>query len=232
MRRLVGVWALCLTALLGGLATPGCSRREPLRFEVVFEDAGGLEEGMPVTHRGLEIGKVTAVGLDEAGLIQVSVEVKDRFRTAVSKDSVIRPESYGLRRHTRLTIEDPKPAADAPRIAVADGDVLVGTPGLVDDVLSTLQETARAAWEKTRETAAELGESLDQAAERGREDWKRLQREQVPALRQQAEAVRKQLEEAGLPEEAERFWREFEGWLDKLSPPAPEEPGTEEKDEG
>ena len=217
-------WLVLLVIAALWLTT--CRGEEPLRFAVTFESAGGLEVGMPVVHRGLEVGRVTAVGLDDQGLVEIEVEIESEYRSAVAHNSIIRSQTHGLRRKLRLAVED----GPGERRPVADGDVLSGSPRLLDDALTKLQEGARRTWDKTAESARQLQEAL---AEAGQKELERLRREQIPELRKQAEQARRELEDAGMSEEAADYWQRFEGWLEQLErsdeppsepPPAPQPP--------
>lgn len=218
-----------------------CSRNEPLRFEVTFENAAGLERGDEVYHRDIEIGRVTSVGIDDQGLVRVGVEVENQYRSAVAGNSVVRIDRHGLRRRTRLLVEDDS----VERAPIQDGDILVGSEGVTDDLLDGLRETARQALHRAADLAGDLETRLrelpdspeaqqlaedmrklgQQAVERGRDEVGRFRQEQLPKLREQAESVRQRLMDQGLPEEAEKFWRDFESWIDRRgTAPPPEDP--------
>ena len=226
---------LLLCSLMLGLLL-GCqaSDDDVLVFTVTFESAAGLESGMPVFHRGLEIGEVTRVGLDSQGLVEIEVVVEAEYRSAVAENSVIRSETRGLRRRLRLTVED----GEGERITIENGAVIEGHPRVLDDVLSRMEEGAVKAWQSLSDSARELQGELAEAAEQGREEFRRIRREQAPELRRQAEQVRRQLEEAGMTEEAEKYWAEFEAWLEGLESsdgnpetPLPDAPSVPSRDE-
>ena len=162
-RALAAVWLI--------LATFGCGAPDALRFTVLFEDAAGLEAGMPVEYRGLEIGKVTAVGLDDQGLVEVAVVVENEYRSAITHSSTIRSETRGIRRRPHLIVTEGEPQGE--RRAVQDGDVLKGSPRMLDDALTRLQDGARAAWQSTTEAASDLQEKLSEAARESQEEFRR-----------------------------------------------------------
>lgn len=231
-----------LASLVGVLlvAAVACWGPEPFRFHVTFEEVDDLEPGAPVLHRGLVVGEVTDVGLDEHGLVLVTVELEDEYRTAVASNSVIRVEATGLRRRRQLVIEE----GPGPRQPLEPGDVLSGSEGVVDDAVTRLGEAARGAWESAADAAGdladrirtwaesdearELADSLDalrrEAVEQGREGWTRLREEEIPELREKAAELRRTLAEREGPAEAERFWSQFESELDKLRQAAEGEP--------
>jgi len=224
--------SLSLLFLLSVLALFACGGPEPLHLRVTFEELHGLERGARVLHRGLVVGKVTDIGLDDQGLVLVSLTIAPKYRTAVARNSIIRVDAVGLRRRRQLVIEE-GPGA---RIPVHEGDVLTGSEGLMDDTVSEIQDAAREVWESATaiagdvaealrewagsDDARELMESLDglrrQTTDRTREEWRRLREEDLPKLRERAEELRRRLAEGGAQEEAERFWSRFEEEFDKL----------------
>ncbi len=223
---------LCLALVVLVLGLLGC-RPAPLCFQVTFRDAAGLGRGAKIVHRGLEIGRVTDVGLDDEGLVLVSVEIDAEYRAAVALNSVIRIDATGLRRRRQLTIED----GQGERLPVGDRGVLTGSEGAIEDFLTKLDSAARAAWDRATETAADLEARLrelrdseeaeelakamrefaERTAERTREDWQRFRTEELPKLRVRAEEVKRQLAERGMAEEAEELWRDFARWVEEVT---------------
>ena len=231
---------LAPVAALALLVLAACRAPEPLRFGVTFEDAGGVKRGNRVVHRGLEVGKVTRVGIDDQGLVLVSVEVEDRFRGAVARNSIVRIERYGIRRRVQLNLQD----SEGERIPLTDGDVLKGSEGVVDDLVTKIQDVTGQVFDRAAEEASTIAERLrtlpdspeiqdfsealrlfgEETAQRSREGWTRWREEELPRLRERAEAARRQLEESGMLEEAEELRRDFESWLEKTQEEAPAAP--------
>lgn len=234
---------LLLTGALALALLAACGRPDPLRFHVTFEEVDGIEPGARVLHRGLVVGEVTDVGLDARGLVLVTVEIDDEYRTAVARNSIIRVDAVGLRRRRQLVIED----GEGRRLPVEQDDVIAGSEGVVDDTVTELKQAALQAWESAGEIAGDLAEKLrgwtesDEAkelvesleklsretAEKSRDGLRRLREEELPRLREQAEQVRRRLAERKGEEEADRFWSRFERELEKLRRAAD---GTTEED--
>lgn len=219
-------------AALSLLALVACRGSEPLHLQVTFEELQGLEPGARVVHRGLVVGKVTDIGLDDQGLVLVSLTIAPKYRTAVARNSIIRVDAVGLRRRRQLVIEE----GPGPRIAVQEGDVLKGSEGLVDDTVTDIKDAAHEVWESagaiardlaetlrdwaSSDEARELMDSLDElrreATEQTGEGWRQLRDEELPRLRAKAKELHRRLAEGGAEEEAERFWSKFEEEFSKL----------------
>ena len=99
-RRASLSWALGLTIV----AVLGCGG-PPLHLAVTYQDVQELEVGDEVVYKGLEIGTVTAVGVDEAGNVRVDFLVRRDYRSAVAERaspeplSGARPPRRGRRCH-------------------------------------------------------------------------------------------------------------------------------------
>ncbi len=223
------VVSVLVSVSVSAVGVLGCAKTDPLRFAVQFEDADGIGRSDRVVHRGIEIGRVTGVGIDPRGMAEVEVAIDDRYRTAVARNSVIRVDRFGMRRRTRLLVED----GEGERFPVRDGDVLVGSEGPLDDLLTRVREGAHDALEQATELARGIEQRLrelpdseaardftESLSEAGRETSRRtseglehFKRETLPALVRRAETVRKDLERRGMAREAEWFWNDFQDWL-------------------
>ena len=114
-RVLIAAAALCLTVACGG-------GDKPLVFSVTFQEARGLEAGDAVFFRGLEIGQVEDVGLDESGLVRATVEVDPEHRSAIAYTSIIEitesttPAQY---KDVATVVGNP---VNAPSVSLTDSD--------------------------------------------------------------------------------------------------------------
>lgn len=215
------------------LAVAGCRTEQPLRFAVTFEHAQGIEAGDEVHYQGLEIGEVKEVDVDSAGAVRVTVEVEPKYRGAVARDSVVEVERAGVLGGRELVIRDGEDAGE--RIPLADGEVLVGREGELDDAVARLRSVGATAMERMRELGSdvqdrltELGDSQqaqelaaamervrEQMGDAGREGAQRLREEGLPAVRDRAEELRRALEAEGRGEEARDVLERVQRWLEE-----------------
>ncbi len=220
-------WLALLTccALLGACGGGDKS----LEIAVTFEDADGLEEGDEVTFRGLEIGTVTNVGLDENGLVRADLEIKPEHRSAIAYNSIIEIRRAGMLGGRELLVSE----GEGPRAAVRDGAVLTGSEGTPSETLEAIKgasEKALASLQKLGNDiqdrfselsdspeAAELQEALDSYREKlgelGSEGASRISAE-ADSIREKADELGRALEEKGLEERARELRQEVESILE------------------
>jgi phospholipid/cholesterol/gamma-HCH transport system substrate-binding protein len=227
---------LALASLLGLLA---CRGEGPLRFAVLFQDAQGIERGDEVEYKGLEIGEVRRVDIDQEGNVRVEVEVRPRHRTAVAMSSVIDIERGGMLGGRKLVIRD----GEGARIPMLEGAELMGRESGRDRAVDSLRRAGRDALEsvgavgeslaerfreiRDSEKGQELADSLtrlgEETATMTREQAERFREEQLPALRARAEELRRELEDKGLDDEAKEVWDDFEQWVESVRSQAGDE---------
>jgi hypothetical protein len=231
-RRRLPVPRPALASAAIALALAACGGEGPLRFAVTFQDAQGIERGDEVEYKGLEVGEVTRVAIDEEGNVRVDVQLSPRHRGAVAMGSVIEVERAGVLGGRKLVITD-GPGA---RIPMLPGAVLVGKEGEGTRAVDSLRQAGQSAVEglsalgaglaervrglRDSEEAGELADALtrfgEQAATMTREQAARFREEQIPAIRERAEELRRELEAKGLDEEAKKVWADFEQWLEEV----------------
>jgi ABC-type transporter Mla subunit MlaD len=206
-------------------------------FAIDFEEARGLEAGDAMVYRGLRIGEVRSVGLLPERGVRVQVTVLDEHRDAVYREarfvieeSELRSQREGAR---QVTMKD----RGETRTPIEPADTLEGSEGAVDDFLASLKEVGKATVEAAERAAEQIGEALDQARESpearqlredldrftrdaevlAEEEWDRLRKQRLPALVEEAERLRDQLEEDGRLDEAREFWKDFQRWLEEVA---------------
>ena len=231
MNRNSLAFGLCLILIALG----GCSSPEDLRFTVTFQDARGLETGDDVVYKGVRIGEVTSVSVDDKGLVQVGVRVEKAHKPAVYREAHFEIESTGgtgmLTGSMQLTMKD-RPEAGG-RTSVASGEVVRGSEGSIDRAVERLKEAWRDAAEAGKELAREVEEAVrgtgespetrefvesvkqfaSQAKDKTREQYEQFKREELPEIEAQARRLKDKLEAEGKLEEARRFWDRFTAWL-------------------
>ncbi|REJ86104.1 MAG: MCE family protein [Acidobacteria bacterium] len=131
----------------------GCGNGDDaLEFAVTFDDAGGIGDGDEVVYKGLDIGEVTGVGVDQQGNVRVDVRVRSDYRGAIATNSLIEIERAGLLGGRQLTVRD----GEGERRPLEDRGVLAGTLGPVSSAVSSLRSMSTQALTALRETANDL----------------------------------------------------------------------------
>lgn len=209
-----------------------CGGEGPLRFAVTFQDAQGLERGDDVEYKGLEVGEVTRVAIDEEGNVRVDVQVGARHRSSVAMNSILEVERAGVLGGRKLVIRD----GEGARIPMLPGAVLVGRESAGTRAVESLRQAGQSAVEglsalgaglaervrglRDSEEAKGLADALtrfgEEASTMTREQAEKFREEQIPAIRERAEELRRELEAKGLDEDAKRVWEDFEKWLEEV----------------
>jgi len=225
-------WSSTVLVPLPLLCLLACGGEGPLRFAVLFQDAQGIERGDDVEYKGLEIGEVTRVAVDEEGNVRIEVEVRPRHRGALSMGSLIDVERAGVLGGRKLVVRD----GEGARIPMLEGAELIGRESEGDRAVDSLRRAGKSAIEgvsalgeglterlralRESDEAKELADSLtrfgEEAATMTREQAERFREERLPALRERAEELRRELEEQGLEEDAKGMWEDFERWLEEV----------------
>lgn len=232
------------STLAGLLLLVACRSEPPLRFFVTFEQARGLEAGDAVRYKGLEIGRVLDVGIDQNGKVRAAVLVRAKYRGAMAQNSVVEIEHAGVFGR-RLTVREGR----GERQPLEEGGVLVGSEGQVADLLDRLKAASSKALESAGDMASNLkdqlrdlrgskeAEDLAAAIERLRQESadgaEKLRTEGVAAARERLEALRKSMQASDQEESAELLDK-LDRWLGQLedevqaeAPPAPGEQPTD-----
>jgi ABC-type transporter Mla subunit MlaD len=219
-------------AVLVALVLFACGGDGPLRFAVTFQDAQGIERGDDVEYKGIEVGEVTRVAIDEEGNVRVEVEIRPRHRASVAMNSLFEVERAGVLGGRKLVIVD----GEGARIPMLAGAVLVDKESEGTRAIDTIRQAGQDALHGVSALGASLAESVrgvrdsekakdlvdslnrfgEEAATMTREQADRFRQERLPAIRERAEALRRELEGKGLDEEAKKIWQDFEQWLEEV----------------
>ena len=128
--------ATCALALVAAVA---CERAEPLRFTVLFEQNHDVEAGDAVVYKEMEVGRVTAVGLDANGKVSVEVQIEPRYQGAMATTSLVSVERAGVLGGRRLVVAD----GEGERLPLPPGSTLIGheanTPGVFERLRAASQ---------------------------------------------------------------------------------------------
>jgi hypothetical protein len=208
-----------------------------LDFDILFQDGDGLKPGQPVIFKGVEIGEVTRVGIDEDGTVRFSVTIKDEYRDTVYREArytIEKPDgSFSYSDLRQITIYD---RSSESRTTVTPGDVIEGSDGLLADWMEAaagygkqLWAAAEVAFEEFSREIAEFshspeGQDLQRELRNFGEKIRQLNREQVeafrrehlPVIEQNVRDMRDRLEAAGKSKEAEDLWKAFQSWYEAV----------------
>src|SRR5262245_27260803 len=116
-----------LVVLFGGTPTLFSSRA---RYIVLFPEAPGIAQGIPVRKSGVRIGEVTRLDLDESSSqVRVTVEVDPKFGPRTGEDAVL---TRGLLSGDTAIDFVPKTAADGTQVPRGEplprGAEIIGVP--------------------------------------------------------------------------------------------------------
>lgn len=217
-------WLLAALAVVV-VATAGTGCRRERNFTITFEDANGLRPGQFLSYKGMRAGEVTAVALGADRRIHVEAKLYPEFRDQVSRTAVFRIENprgwLDLSGERQVTVTDsvgtPEP--------IRSGDVLRGSGGVLGDVLAGAKSAVSAAIGIVKNLGASpeaqaIQRSMEDFAAQGHrlagEQYESFKRDQLPALREQAERYRRQLEKDGNMAKAREFWNSFTAWAREM----------------
>ena len=236
-----------MLCLAGTLAAVSCTTEPPLVFTLAFDDEVPRKKGNDVVYKGIRIGKVQSVDLNEGGAVAVVVRIENRHRAIPYREAVYRvarAEGDDKKRYV-VRIEDREVAERTP---VERGDILEPVEGWESGLLTldeakkktaeawrALTEGAQNLMDRARtyaesDQAKELRDSMDSflkdSRERSEEYLRKFREEDYPRLKEQAEAYRQWLMEQDLVEEARKFWEEFLRWSEEVLRGTPESQET------
>lgn len=211
LRRMIGVIAV-------GLALHSCGPK-PLDFTLTFGDAQGLQEGGALVYNGLAIGVVRTLSLDANGTVVVGVRVEGRHRQHVREGAQFAVEAAATgsgdgRPRIVMTL------GEAAGNELADGAVVSGqapatwadrareSGGQFLEFLTALKDSREA--QQAGEMLRVLGDSV---VAKG----KRIDAEDIEAMKTRMEDLARRLERAGKSEEAQEVRRRLAEWLAAVS---------------
>lgn len=84
---LVAIVSFCMVLIVIGINKQWFTANHP--FQSRFASASGISKGMPIYLSGFEIGKVTALSLNDNNQVDIRFVVYDRFIDKIKTDSVI-----------------------------------------------------------------------------------------------------------------------------------------------
>jgi hypothetical protein len=141
----------------------------PIRYDIVFDRAGGVRPGDPVRLGEYEIGRVHRVEILEDGRTKVTVSIDRKFQDKVrSNSTALLDRSTGGERGKTVNVHN----LDSSSPPISPGSEVEGT----DSVMELQLKLAR---EKSREWFVALSRQLDEIMDklsqlRGSEDFQQL----------------------------------------------------------
>jgi hypothetical protein len=127
---------ISLVVVIGGGAAFMMYRNHygPLAFTLTFKDAKQLRPGQFVIYKGVRVGEVKNVQLNNAGMIEVAVVLDSDHRMQVCAESTFRiekPSLLDLSGEHQVTVSD----NEATCTPIVRGSVLQGSEGMFDDLV-------------------------------------------------------------------------------------------------
>ncbi|HET6449809.1 MAG TPA: MlaD family protein [Spirochaetia bacterium] len=169
--QIVGIFVLAaLAAVVVVLVLIGVNQRWFARnyaFTSRFSSASGLFVGMPISLKGFEIGKISAISLSPQNEVDVKFTIEDTYYNRVKPDSVLEltssPIGLGvtLKFHSGKNALSPVPEGSyVPSLDTEEGQALVAE-GRVDipkdaDVIGSVIAKLNPVLDETRLTIAEI----------------------------------------------------------------------------
>jgi hypothetical protein len=210
----------------------GCGKEKPLSFTVTFSDAKNLQQGQFLVYKGIRIGEVISVGLDEGGAVRVDVTVDDKYRTTVYQEaefSIEKPSGVvDLSGERQLTMND----RSGVRTPLKGGEIIVGSEGGLDHWINKIKDAGTDIWEAVKGFSSNVGdlfgksdsssegqeflkalsEYAGRAKDMSKDQFEEFSQRTLPDLEKKAEGVRERLEKEGKKEQAQQFWEDFNRW--------------------
>jgi len=217
------------------MATVACGER-PLEIDVEFDRVDGLRSGDPVAYRGVRIGRVREVRLDDQGRARVGIRIHPDHRELITTTCRfrLRPdparESQGgkllavlpgrepgrpLPPDARVRGESGQPWPDLTELSEAlQGLARNAEEGLahftrhLEEFLGGLEDLAED--EEVERFRREMEEAARQARHTGRKQWERFQEDVLPGLREDARRLAESLERTGREIEASHLLEQIQ----------------------
>lgn len=198
-----------VVTVLGTLWLQGRAWGEITRVEVVVQEAGQLLPGNPVKVRGVSIGRVTSVGVDEAGdAVRIMVELRGDVRLPADPGVILAPESLfgdwqaeivSRSLYPRYRFMEPRQPSSPGTLVLAgyalpDFGRLTAAADEIASNITTLTERVEIAF--TDETARNLSEAIDNV-QRISEQLASLVEQQGTAVQSVTEEVARTAAEVG-----------------------------------
>jgi ABC-type transporter Mla subunit MlaD len=247
MRKLLTALLLVgLGAVAGFIAWEWLEQRQAPRLFVTLPEAGGLEDGDPVTLAGIEIGRVEAVEV-EGDHALAALRLDRHHAASLPSDLTFKVETTGLLGRGRVLVAhvlDPEspPVADGSRVEGVGSSLELAVKVARRKLEVAAEEASQSPWavaakqrfddavtdlrgidwgkasDAAKDQLASLTEKLGDASARGEAEAKRRYRELEPEI----EKAAKELERIGESERARRLRKRLEDvWKDKGAPEAP-----------
>src|SRR5205085_3709135 len=107
-----------------------------ITVKAVFDDINGLQEGSNIWYAGVKVGTVKSIKFNEAGLVDVSMNIEEKSSKYIHKNAKAKIGTDGLIGNKIVVIYDGH--AQSPDLV--EGDVLEveRTTGM-DDIMNTFQ---------------------------------------------------------------------------------------------
>lgn len=188
-------WVALLLVVLNA-----CEAPQPFEVRVRFRDARGLDAGAPVMIEDDVVGRVTVIRVRDDGAT-VDLDIEPKHARKVTEDAqfrLVRERLLSPERHVELIPGDGTPVPSGTRFVGRSGSA-GALSGWMDDVQRVLEDPA------LRREVQELGDEIDRALARGREQWEKAK----PGLERDLERIMKEAERAGT-EASEAVRRELE----------------------
>lgn len=139
---LIGVLAIALAG--GGLYhVRERERRSGVRFQLTFEDAGGLKAGDSVFLAGVDVGEIQDVDLTPERQVHVAVKLAERFKRHVPAESQFMIASDKFLFGKKAIVVMPPPGPGTP---VHEGQIVKGVEGYSDLYMKKTTTGVRRAW--------------------------------------------------------------------------------------
>ncbi len=218
-RRRLALAVLALAALSTACPLPF----GPKELGIRVDDTEGFKPGVPVLLKGIEIGAVTEVVIED-GKPTILVRIDHGHRDDLRGGAVMGLRTPGLFSGSAthaLIVEDAgqgEPLAADARIRAESpggallrqaGNALKGAADALEDAVGVAREAegdARKLIDEAKEAAAEAGKA-------GADALERLRRETLPRLEKELKAFEESMRKAGKGEEADRLSKELQDLL-------------------
>lgn len=139
----VSLTLLIMACVIGYLAHMRGVFDTRLVLNLQVESASGLSEGMKVTYKGFELGRLTTLTLSPQGRVQAAIEVRSQHAPLFTQGSVLRVSKEKIVTSELVLVRDETvqtPLSQKASIAVVKEDVAADITKRLDPLLQRLQE--------------------------------------------------------------------------------------------
>jgi len=236
--RLNVVLTLLILALAAGW-NQGCKPKEkPLSFQITFNNAKNLATGQFVVYKGIRIGEVASVKLNQEGKVVAIVSIYPEHRQLPYREAQFLIEKPGgitdLSGEKQITMKDRRSPGRTP---ITDGELIEGTDGIFGQLTDIASGYGAVALESLGaakdQLVTEFGSFLEspegkelvngmqtfaeEAKRQGQEKYQEFVTKQLPELEKQARQMRDKLEKEGYGDKAKEFWKSFQQWTEEAT---------------